>query len=124
MKTLSRTCLFLALLQSAAVHADCPLAFAPPEIRRAASEHYYRWSKRDAPAPGRLANGTRSDEHECARGSNADGPVPGCVEPMRAAAPPETQAARGPAQASAIAAPRNRPAADAYMPPATMKQPR
>jgi len=53
-------CLSIALLPAPAALADCTLAFAPPEVRRAASAHYYRSSKRDAPAPGRLPAANRA----------------------------------------------------------------
>ncbi|QSX75011.1 hypothetical protein HIV01_000035 [Lysobacter arenosi] len=52
----------VALLHSLPVRADCTLAFAPPEIRQAASEHYYRSFKRDATPPGRLPSAERHDE--------------------------------------------------------------
>ena len=93
MRFLVFCCMTYAMLHSHAARADCPLAFAPPEVRRAASEHYYRSAKRDASPPGQLPVAGRSGDRQ---------------------AP----------QASAIAAPRNLPAAEAYIPPATRKQPK
>ena len=55
MKFVFLICVAWALLQSRPARADCTLAFAPPDVRLAASEHYYRAWKRDAPAPGRLS---------------------------------------------------------------------
>jgi hypothetical protein len=72
MKPLLHVSLWLALLHGHAARADCPLAFAPPEVRRAASEHYYRSSRRDAPAPGRLPLAARPEEGTCARDSALD----------------------------------------------------
>jgi hypothetical protein len=50
-----------ALLHSPHASADCTLAFAPPELRQAASEHYYRSPRRDATPPGRLPSVDRQE---------------------------------------------------------------
>ena len=44
-------CVVLALLSSP-LRADCPLAFAPLEIREAARRHYYQSPKRHSLPPG------------------------------------------------------------------------
>jgi len=89
MKFLSHLCVAFAVLASASARADCPLAFAPPEVRRAASEHYYRSSKRDAPAPGHLPVAVRSNESTCALEAVGDDPAIRCIQPARDAVLPE-----------------------------------
>ncbi|UNK48551.1 hypothetical protein MNR01_12425 [Lysobacter sp. S4-A87] len=59
MKALFLVAACAALLHSPPVSADCTLAFAPAAMRRAASEHYYRSTKRDAIPPGQLPPGSR-----------------------------------------------------------------
>lgn len=80
MKLLPGLWLILALLPSASAHADCTLAFAPPEVRRAASEHYYASAKRDAPAPGRVPVATRPAGRACdAMPQDSHGVSPTCA---------------------------------------------
>jgi len=89
MKSLPCLCLVFALLGSHAARADCPLAFAPPEIRRAASEHYYRSSRRDAPAPGHLPFAARANESECVQDADGEDPARRCIHRADDAAPSE-----------------------------------
>lgn len=49
-------------LQCLPAYADCTLAFAPPALRHAASEHYYRSSRRDSIPPGHLPAADRQEE--------------------------------------------------------------
>ena len=70
MKFLPSLCVCLALVHGPAARADCPLAFAPPGVRHAASEHYYRSPKRDAPPPGRLQVPARLTGRECTQAPN------------------------------------------------------
>lgn len=49
-------------LQCLPAYADCTLAFAPPALRHAASEHYYRSSRRDSVPPGHLPAADRQEE--------------------------------------------------------------
>ena len=90
MKYLPHLCVLFTLLAGRSAHADCPLAFAPPEVRRAASEHYYRSSKRDAPAPGHLPVSARVNEVACMPQADGDAPAASqCVEIARDASQPE-----------------------------------
>lgn len=54
MKALPFLCAFAVLLHSQPALADCTLAFAPAQVRHAASQHYYRSPRRDSIPPGHL----------------------------------------------------------------------
>lgn len=76
MNRLRGACLSIFLLQSPATHADCNLAFAPPEVQRVAIEHYYRSSRRDAPPPAWLrASSPKQREEESTNHDDAGSSV-------------------------------------------------
>ena len=59
----------LILLLSLPSYADCPLAFAPKDIRERVRQHYFSSTRRDAPPPGdpmaaMAGDGQATREHE------------------------------------------------------------
>ncbi|MFC3815200.1 hypothetical protein [Lysobacter sp. GCM10012299] len=81
MKTQLLVVAFVALVHVSPARADCTLAFAPPALRQAAREHYYRSHKRDATPPGQLppageaASAAPFHAAETAASASSDGAV-------------------------------------------------